>query len=51
MKFQKPKNWKTTFAGIAAVISGISLIITGQIVEGVSAIAAGIGLHAAKDGE
>ena len=51
MKIQKPKNWKTTFAGIASVISGISMIVTGQLIEGVTAIVAGLGLHAAKDSE
>ena len=51
MKIQKPKNWKTTFAGIASVISGISLIVTGQLIEGVTAIVAGLGLHSAKDAD
>jgi len=51
MKLQKPKNWKTTIAGIASVLSGVALIVTGQLIEGVTAIAAGLGLHAAKDAE
>lgn len=43
------KNWKTTLAGIASIITGISLIINGQLTEGVSAIVAGIGLIFATD--
>lgn len=51
MKIQKPKNWKTTFFGIASVISGIALIVKGNVIEGVTAISAGLGLHVAKDSE
>ena len=46
---KKPKNWKTTFFGIASVISGVALILKGQLIEGVTAITAGLGLGAAKD--
>lgn len=46
---KKPKNWKTTFFGIASVISGLALVLKGQIVEGITAITAGLGLGAAKD--
>lgn len=46
---KKPKNWKTTFFGLASVISGVALILKGQIVEGITAITAGLGLGAAKD--
>ena len=46
---RKTKNWKTTFFGIASVISGIALIVKGNIVEGVTAITTGLGLGAAKD--
>jgi hypothetical protein len=46
---KKPKNWKTTFFGIASVISGIALIIKGNVIEGVTAITTGLGLGMAKD--
>jgi len=46
---KKPKNWKTTFFGIASVISGLALVLKGQLVEGLTAITAGLGLGAAKD--
>ncbi len=46
---KKPKNWKTTFFGLASVISGVALILKGQLVEGITAITAGLGLGAAKD--
>lgn len=46
---KKPKNWKTTFFGISSIISGVALILKGQIVEGITAITAGLGLSAAKD--
>ena len=46
---KKPKNWKTTFFGIASVISGIALIIKGSVIEGVTAITTGLGLGMAKD--
>lgn len=44
------KNWKTTLAGAAAIITGVSLIVSGQIEAGVAAIVTGIGLLFAKDG-
>ena len=46
---KKPKNWKTTFFGIASVISGVALIMKGQTIEGITAITAGLGLGVAKD--
>ena len=46
---KKPKNWKTTFFGLASVISGVALILKGQMIEGLTAITAGLGLGAAKD--
>ena len=46
---KKPKNWKTTFFGLASVISGVALILKGQLVEGITAITAGLGLGTAKD--
>jgi hypothetical protein len=47
MKIKKPRNWKTTF--FATIFSGVALIIKGQLVEGITAITAGLGLGAAKD--
>lgn len=46
---KKPKHWKTTFFGIAGVISGIALILKGNVIEGVTAITTGLGLGVAKD--
>lgn len=46
---KKPKNWKTTFFGLASIISGVALIMKGQTIEGLTAITAGLGLGAAKD--
>ena len=46
---KKPKNWKTTFFGIASIISGIALIMKGQTIEGITAITTGLGLGVAKD--
>jgi hypothetical protein len=46
---KKPKNWKTTFFGIASVISGVALILKGNIIEGVTAITTGLGLSVSKD--
>ena len=46
---KKPKNWKTTFFGVASVISGVALILKGQLIEGITAITAGLGLGVAKD--
>ena len=46
---KKPKNWKTTFFGIASLISGVALIMKGQTIEGITAITAGLGLGVAKD--
>jgi hypothetical protein len=46
---KKPKNWKTTFFGIASVISGVAMILKGNQIEGFTAIATGLGLGMAKD--
>lgn len=44
------KNWKTTIAGITAILTGISGMISGGAsLEAISAITAGIGLIFAKD--
>jgi hypothetical protein len=43
------KNWKTTLFGIGSIITGITLIIKGDIPGGVTAILSGLGLAAAKD--
>ena len=46
---KKPKNWKTTFFGIASIISGVALIMKGNTIEGITAITTGLGLGVAKD--
>lgn len=46
---KKPRNWKTTFFGLASVVSGVALILKGQLIEGITAITAGLGLGVAKD--
>jgi hypothetical protein len=46
---KKPKNWKTTFFGIASVISGLALVLKGHTIEGITAITTGLGLGVAKD--
>jgi hypothetical protein len=43
------KNWKTTFFGISAVFSGITLIFKGNAAEGIAIILSGLGLTVAKD--
>jgi len=43
------KNWKTTLSGFGAIISGIALVVKGDIVGGVTAVITGVGLVAAKD--
>ena len=43
------KNWKTTFFGLASIVSGVALILKGQMIEGVTAITTGLGLGVAKD--
>jgi hypothetical protein len=43
------KNWKTTLAGLGAIISGIATAFKGDIVAGVTAVITGVGLIGAKD--
>jgi hypothetical protein len=43
------KNFKTTLAGLGSVITGIVMIVKGNVIEGVTAITTGIGLVLAKD--
>lgn len=45
------KNWKTTLAGIASIIGGISIFVNhpGQIEQAFAAVSLGIGLLFAKD--
>jgi hypothetical protein len=43
------KNWKTSLAGLGSIITGISLIVKGDIASGVTGILTGIGLVFAKD--
>ena len=42
-------NWKTTLAGLAAIITGISLIVKGSLEAGIASIVTGLGLFSAKD--
>jgi len=42
-------NWRTTFAGAAAVITGIVKIAAGDYVNGVTLLLTGLGLANAKD--
>jgi len=49
MKIKKPRNWKTTFFGLASIVSGVALILKGQMIEGITAITTGLGLGVAKD--
>lgn len=43
------KNWKTTLFGFTSIISGVALIVKGDIAGGVTTILSGFGLVAAKD--
>ena len=45
------KNWKTSLAGIASIISGVSLFINHpeQISEAIGLVSIGIGLLFSKD--
>lgn len=43
------KNWKTTLFGFTTLLTGIKLFLTGHQIEGLSAIASGLGLHFASD--
>jgi hypothetical protein len=43
------KNWKTSIAGIGAILTGVATFITGDVVGGVTAIITGVGLIGAKD--
>jgi len=45
------KNWKTTLAGIASIIGGISIFVNhpDQIESAVAAVTIGIGLLFSKD--
>lgn len=45
------KNWKTTLAGISAIIAGVALFVNHpeQITEAVSSVSLGFGMLFAKD--
>lgn len=45
------KNWKTTLFGISTILSGIVLIVKGDIPSGIIAIISGMGLNFAKDAD
>ena len=43
------KNWKTSLAGLGAIVTGIATVLKGDIVGGVTAVITGVGLIGAKD--
>jgi len=43
------KNLKTTLAGLGSIITGVVMIVKGNVIEGVTAITTGIGLVLAKE--
>jgi len=43
------KNWKTSLAGLGAIVTGIATILKGDVVGGVTAVITGFGLVGAKD--
>jgi hypothetical protein len=45
------RNWKTTLFGISGILSGIVMIVKGDIPAGVVAIISGMGLNFAKDSD
>jgi len=45
----KKFSWKTTLFGLTSLLTGVTLIIKGQMLEGITSIATGLGLTFAKD--
>jgi len=43
------KNWKTSLFGLGALITGVTQILKGDTVGGLTAIITGFGLFHAKD--
>jgi len=43
------KSWKTTLSGLAAVITGVVAVASGDTLTGLTAIIAGVGLIVGKD--
>lgn len=43
------KNWKTSLAGLGAIVTGIATVLKGDIVGGVTSVITGVGLIGAKD--
>jgi hypothetical protein len=43
------KNWKTSLAGLGAIVTGVATILKGDVVGGVTAVITGVGLIGAKD--
>jgi hypothetical protein len=43
------KNWKTSLMGLGSLISGVLLILKGDVNSGFAALSTGIGLILAKD--
>lgn len=45
------KNWKTSLAGLGTIILGVSKIVSGDTVNGVTVILTGLGLIHANDAQ
>jgi len=46
------KSWKTTICGIAAILTGVKIIITtGDLSSALASVSVGIGLIFAKDSD
>lgn len=43
------KNWKTSLMGLGSLISGVLLVLKGDVNSGFAAVSTGIGLILAKD--
>ena len=43
------RNWKTSLAGIGAIITGAAMIVKGNTIGGIASISAGLGMLNAKD--
>ena len=43
------KNWKTSLAGLGAILTGIAAVVAGDYHTGIPSIIAGIGLLTAAD--
>ena len=43
------KNWKSSLAGLGAIILGVAKVVSGDLSSGVTSVIAGVGLLMAKD--